>query len=91
METMDWISLITGSIWLVIILILWRRNKPKKWPRIFGIGGGTYMFVLLMTQSILFWPRPEFTGYTISNFFWSLAMGIVCYFSGRILAQRFPD
>ena len=91
METIDWISLIIGLIWGAIILILWRRNEPKKWPHIFGVGGGTFLFVLLMTQSILFWPRPEFVGYTISNFLWSLAMGVACYFSGRILARRFPN
>jgi hypothetical protein len=83
MRTMDWIALILGVIWGIIILILWRRSKSKMWPRIFGIGGGIFSFVLMMTQSIQFWPRSEFLNYTISNFLWSLAIGIVCYFSGR--------
>jgi len=90
MTTMDWITLSMGVIWGTIILILWKRNKSNMWPRIFGIGGSVYLFVVSMTQSVLFWPRSDFWEYTISNSLWSLAVGIVCYFSGRQLARRFP-
>jgi len=93
MELIDWIALILGLIWLAIILTLWRRNKsnPKVWPRIFGIGGGVYTFVLFMIGSILKRPTSEFVNYTITNFLWSLGMGIWVYFCGRILARRFPN
>jgi hypothetical protein len=73
------------------MLILLRRNKskPNLWPRIFGVGGWAYGFVTLMIGSILLWPKSETINYTIANFLWSLAGGIVCYFSGRIFVRRF--
>jgi hypothetical protein len=91
METIDWIDLILGLICVAIMLILLRQNKPKMWPRIFGIGGGMFMFVLSMIRSWLLWPKSEFVDYIISNFLWSLAMGIWAYFCGRILVRRFSN
>lgn len=82
-------QLLLGVVWGTGMLILWKRNKsrPKIWPRILGIGGGLYGFVSLMTGSMLLWPKSEFLDYTIENLFWSLAGGIVLYFSGRKLAR----
>ena len=84
-------QLILGVVWGVGMFILWRRNrsKPKVWPRIFGLGGGLYMFALSILG--LLGPRPtsEFVDYVTSNFFWSVAVGIIAYFSGRMLARRF--
>jgi len=90
-DTIDMILLVVGLVWGVILLYLWRRNKskPKMWPRLLGIGGWVYGFTSLMTTSILLSPKSEIVNYTISNFLWSLAVGVVCYFSGRILADRF--
>jgi hypothetical protein len=91
METIDWIALTLGLIWGTVMFILWRRNKPKLWPRIFGIGAGVYMFVLLMTGSMLLRPISEFVDYTITNFLLSLPAGIVAYFSARKIARNMAD
>jgi len=93
METIDWIELIIGLVFGTIMFILWRRNKskPKMWPRIFGIWGGVYTFVLFMVGSMMRRPIAEFINYTTENFLWSLGMGIWVYFCGRILARRFPN
>jgi len=96
MKTIDLITmgqLILGVVWGTVMLILLRRNKskPNMWPLIFGVGVGVLGFVLLMTGSILLRPISEFIDYTITNFFWSLAGGIVGYFSGRRIARLMQD
>ena len=93
MEMIDWIELILGLVWGTVVLILWRQNRsnPNRWPRIFGMGGGTFMLVLSMTRTILLRPISEFVKYTIPNILLSLAMGAICYISGRELARRFPN
>jgi len=73
---------------VVHILIRQGKFKPKAWPRALGIGGGVYMFVSSMATSILLRPTSEFVDYTITNLFWSLAMGIVLYFTAGMLARR---
>ncbi len=77
----------------VIVHILIRRGKfqPKMWPRALGIGGGVYMFVSSMATSMLLRPTSEFVDYTVTNLFWSLAVGIVAYFTGRELARRIEN
>ena len=84
-------QLILGVVWGVGMFILWRRNrsKPKVWPRIFGLGGGLYMFALSILGLLGSRPTSEFVDYVTSNFFWSVAVGIIAYFSGRMLARRF--
>ena len=93
METMDWIGLILGSVCLIIMLMLLKQNKsqPKVWPRIFGIGGGIFTFVLLMIGDWLLRPRSEFVDYTNSNSLLSLAISIWVYFCGHILIRRLPN
>jgi len=54
---------------------------------IFGVGTGVYMFVASMTASIFLRPISEFVDYTIENLFWTLALGIMGYFSGRKIAR----
>lgn len=93
MKQIDFITtvlLILGLIWGTCMLILFRRDrsKPEKWPHILGIGTGVFGFISLMTASILLRPISEFVDYTITNFFWSLAGGLVGYVSGRIFAHR---
>ncbi|MGI0016662.1 MAG: hypothetical protein ACREBU_24830 [Nitrososphaera sp.] len=73
---------------IVSILIKRGKLKPVIWPRVFGIGAGVFMFVSSMIASILLRPISEIVDYTVTNFFWSLAMGIVGYFGGRSLARR---
>ena len=82
-------QLMLGVVWGTGILMLWKRNKskPNMWPRMLGFGAGLYGLVSLMTGSILLRPKSEFVDYAIENLFWSLAVGIVCYFSGRKLAR----
>lgn len=93
METIDWIELIIALVFLTIGLILWRRNKskPKMWPRIFGIWGGVYTFVLFMTISIMRRPTTELIDYMTENFLWSITLGMWTYFCGHILVRRFPN
>jgi len=45
------------------------------------------MFVASMTASIFLRPISEFVDYTIENLFWTLALGIMGYFSGRKIAR----
>jgi hypothetical protein len=70
-----------------------KRGKliPETWPRLFGIGAGAVMFVQSMIGSILRVPLSEIVEYTVSNFIWSLAFGIVVYIGGRTLARRVRD
>jgi hypothetical protein len=86
-------QLILGVIWGTAILIFLRRNqsKPKLWPRIFGIGTALFMIILSILGA--FEPKPisELVDYMISNIFWSLIVGVIAYFSGRILARRFGN
>ena len=93
MELKDWLELLIGVIWGAMMLVLWRRNKskPKIWPRIFGIGGATYMLVLGEVESIFRRPTSDVSYDLINNIPWSLAIGVVCYFSGHKLARRFPN
>ena len=90
MKPIDFIPLIIGLAWAIITITLLKRNnsKPVTWARILGIGIGVYMFVLLMTGSMLRAPVSEFVDYTIANLFWSLPMGIIGYFTGRAYARR---
>ena len=81
------LSLLLATI--MYVLLKQRKLKPKALPRILGVGGGIFWFAGSMTASILLWPKSEFIDYTIANFLWSLAAGVVCYFSGRIFARRF--
>jgi hypothetical protein len=91
MGTMDWIALVLGLIWGVIILIIWKRNPPQRWPWIFGIGGGIYMFILFMTYSLLQRPKSDFVYDLGIGLLFALAVGIVCYISGHMLARRFQN
>jgi hypothetical protein len=86
-------QLLIGVVWGTGILILWRRYKsrPDTWPRIFGIGGAIYMFVLSIVTSVLLRPSSELVNYIAESIFWSFAVGIVAYFSGRVLATRFRN
>jgi len=83
------VQLTFGLVWGVAIFILYKRNKskPKLWPRIFGIGIGVFWFVVSMIGSMMLWPISEFVNYTITNSLWSLAAGIVGYFSGHKIAR----
>ena len=83
-------------LWLLLatvmhILIKRGKLKPATWPRVGGIGAGLFMFVGLMITSILLRPISEIVDYTVTNFFLSLAFGIVGYIGGRILASRYQD
>ncbi len=49
------------------------------------------MFVLSMSASLLTRPNSEFINYTTENSFWSLAMGIAAYISGREIARNIKD
>jgi len=92
MKTIDWIPLIIALVFGTIMLILWIRNKSKAnmWPRIFGVWGGIYAFVLFMAVSIMQKPIAELFDYTTENFLWSLALGIWAHFCGRVLVRRMP-
>lgn len=70
-----------------------KRGKliPETWPRLFGIGVGAVMFVGSMIRSNLRGPLSEIVDDTVSNFIWSLALGIVAYIGGRTLARRVRD
>ncbi len=92
MKPIDLISiilLIPGLFLATAMYILIKRGKLKlvMWPRIFGISGGLYMFLSSMITSILLRPASEIVEYTITNFIWSLALGIVGYFGGRMLVR----
>ena len=89
METKDLFELVFGLIGGIVMLVLWSRNKsrPKMWPRIFGVGGGVFTFMLMMTGSILFWPKSEFLRNIIASFLMSLVFGMVGYFSGHKLVR----
>jgi hypothetical protein len=89
MESKDLFELIFGLIWLTGMLILWNRYKsnPKMWPRFFGVGGSAFAVILMMIESILFWPKSDFLRNTIAGFLLALAFGIMGYFSGRKLAR----
>jgi hypothetical protein len=89
MESKDLFELIFGLIWLTGMLILWSRYKTnaKMWPRFFGVGGGVFVFILMMIENILFWPKSEFLYNTFTSFFFALAFGLVGYFSGHRLAH----
>jgi hypothetical protein len=91
MESKDLFELIYGLIWAAGLIMLWIRNKskPNLWPRIFGVGGGACIFILLMTENIMRGPKSEILQDTIANLLLSLVFGVVCYFSGRELARRF--
>jgi hypothetical protein len=73
------------------ILIKRGKLKPEMWPRVFGIGTGIYGFVSLMITSILLRPRSKIVNYTVESFLWSLALAIVAYIGGHILASRKQD
>jgi len=85
------VQIILGSVCGVFMIILFIRNKstPKVWPRIFGVGGGVFMFVLSMVTSMLSRPIFEFVDYTIPNLMWTFVIGIMGYFGGRMIARRF--
>jgi quinol-cytochrome oxidoreductase complex cytochrome b subunit len=90
----DFISisqLILAVAWGTAMLIFLRRNKsnPKLWPRIFGIGAAIFMIILSVLGTLKPKPVSELMDYIISNFFWSLVVGVIAYFSGRILVRRF--
>lgn len=94
MEVFDLITtaqLVLGLIGGVAITFILNRNKatPKVWPRIFGFGGGLFMFVLSMVTSILSRPIFEFVDYIVSNLMWAFVIGIMGYFCGRMIARRF--
>ena len=92
-DLMTIIMLPTGLILGGALLILTKRGKLKleTWPRIVGIGGEVYLFMLLMIQSILGRPPSEFLNYTLNNVVLSLAFGIVAYFSARKIARARPN
>ncbi len=87
------VLLILGLLLATVMQILTKRGKlkPETWPRVFGIGAGVFMFVGSMIASVLLRPISEIVDYTVTNFFSSLALGIVGYFGGRILAGRKQD
>jgi hypothetical protein len=90
MKPIDFVPLLLGLLWGIVTFILLRRNnsKPDTWARIFGIGIGVYLFISLMTASILREPISEFAYYTITNLFLSLPFSIIGYLTGRALARR---
>ncbi len=92
MKPIDFIALIFGLLWAIVTFILVRikrnKSKLKTWPLIFGIGTGVYMFVSIMTASILLRPRSEFVEHLATGLFLSLVVGIVGYISGHMLARR---
>jgi drug/metabolite transporter (DMT)-like permease len=87
------IGLIIGLFLAIITYILLKRKKlkAKALPYVFGVGGWIYALISMMTASMLLRPISEFANFTIENLFWSLALGVACYFSGHILARRFPN
>ena len=96
MDRIDLISilgLIIGFILAVVTYFLLKQKKikAKALPHILAIGGFAFMFISGMIESLLNRPLSEFVSYTIENLFWSLAIGIVAYISGRKLAQKFPE
>ena len=90
MQLSDWITLGLGLIWGITTYTLLKRKKPQVWPLILAIGTGIYILVISMMTSALLTPRPEFSSYWKENLFWSLAIGMLAYYSGHVLAQRFP-
>ena len=90
MKAMDLVPLIFGLVWALVTFVLLKRNnsKPSTWAPILGIGIGVYIFVMLMTGSILRKPISEFLDYTITNFSLALPLGIIGYFTGRGYARR---
>jgi len=93
MKQIDLISIVLLILALFLatvtqILIKRGKLKPEMWPRVFGLGAGAFMFLSSMIASILLRPISEIVDYTVTNFFWSLAMGIVGYIGGRMFARR---
>lgn len=93
MATIDLLSIITliyGLLFTTGGLILYRRSqsKPEVLPRLIGFGAGLYLFVSLMTGSMLERPITQIVDYLVTNTFLSLGFGLVGYISGRKLARR---
>jgi hypothetical protein len=93
MATIDLLTVITliyGLLFTAVGFIIYRRSqsKPKVFPRLIGIGAGLYLFVSLMTESMLERPITQIVDSLGSNIFLSLGFGIVGYISGRKLARR---
>jgi hypothetical protein len=85
--------LVLGLLLAIVMYILLKRKKLKAaaLPHIIGVGAGIYVFVSFMVYSTLLRPFSEFVNYTITNFFSSLAFGIVGYIGGRRIARNYHD
>jgi intracellular septation protein A len=88
-DLMDIITLIAILMFGTVTLIFIRRNKlkPETWPSFIGVGSGVCLFVLLMIQSVLSKPLLEPLHYTVTNSISSLTLGIVAYFSMRMIVR----
>jgi hypothetical protein len=96
MSPIDLISIVLFILGLFLatvthILIKRGKLKPETWPRVFGIGTGAFIFIGSMIGSILRRPLSEIVDYTVTNFFWSLAFGIVGYIGGLSLERRLRE
>jgi hypothetical protein len=93
MKPIDFIAPLFGLVWGGVTYFLLKQNKSKLelWPRIVGLGLGLYAILALMTASIMNEPISEFFHYTIENLFWSVALGIIGYFSGRAYARHWEN
>ena len=96
MEPIDLITIVgltVGFFLVAVMYVLLKRKKlkAKSLPYILGVGGGIYAFMSMMTASMLLRPISEFIDYAIENLFWSLALGIMSFFSGRKIARNMPD
>ena len=90
MQISDWITLGLGLIWGIITYALLKQKKPPVWPLILAVGTGIYVFVISMMTSALLTPRPEFISYLKESVIWSLTIGMFAYYTGHVLAGRFP-
>lgn len=72
----------------IYILAKQKKLRPGMWPRILGIGALAFGFVSLMISSILLRPLSDLPGYSLTNCFWAILIGISGYISGRILEHR---
>jgi positive regulator of sigma E activity len=90
MDLVTILQILAGVVCGFLMILFFNRNKsnPTVWPRIFGIGGAVFMFIVSMIGSILSRPKSEYLDYTIASLAWSLVIGIMGYYGGYEIARR---
>lgn len=88
-DLFTFILLTVGSVLGILLFEAIKRNKlgPKKWPRVFGVGAGIFMFISLIIAREMFMLTSELFGYMIRSFLLSLALGIITWLGARSYVQ----